>query len=447
TIHVDVRAQIVKIVCHKCHINSLNLYNQVGIVAINVLGSVLEPSELAGTIDAPLSSAITRGIIERSFADDHTPMDADLNYIDHDRFVVHAMASIAEKKKAAVLDENYTLAKSLKHLQEAFNAIGSDISLLSTEKLGALKVEDYDKAEAIQKKKHLAAQLREAGYELKPEGLVLVSADQPVKRAAQSRSTNPTDESTDDRVRSPVSIDDVPIKSKFAERLASEAEKRPESAGGRESTAPPELTDQEQSRFACAIRVFGKHTVSCVLSSFFHIREEGLQAIDRCLKDGQERDDDELVDATFQMLSIVESDSREKSHLLMCNLYYSLLGMERRLTVEHCQQRQYPDTSLVAYLANTLPALLSKTADMNTRIKTRSTELVFALCKAFHAGDASLLPLVTKPFPSSKTTSVPWKHIKARMDIATELVKLYGLSDGKPPRATGWTSSVCAPAA
>ena len=39
SVYVDVRCNFKKLRLHKCFINKYNLYNQVGIVAINVLGS------------------------------------------------------------------------------------------------------------------------------------------------------------------------------------------------------------------------------------------------------------------------------------------------------------------------------------------------------------------------------------------------------------------------
>ena len=71
-------------------------------------------------------------------------------FIDHDRFVVHALASISSMKKEAVKNEKYPLAKSLKKLQEKFTTISAEISLLLSEKRSCLAVEDYDKAEALQ---------------------------------------------------------------------------------------------------------------------------------------------------------------------------------------------------------------------------------------------------------------------------------------------------------
>jgi len=128
----------------------MNLYNQVGIVAVNVLGTPVESTEYQTTKDPDLASAITRGIIERSYADENTPIDSDLNFFDHDKYLVQALAGIAAMKKEAVRKENYQIAKALKFLQETANGISSSVSTLLAEKKNALASEDYDKAQALQ---------------------------------------------------------------------------------------------------------------------------------------------------------------------------------------------------------------------------------------------------------------------------------------------------------
>jgi hypothetical protein len=78
---------------------------------------------------------------------------------------------------------------------------------------------------------------------------------------------------------------------------------------------------------------------------------------------------------------------------------------------------------------------------MNPRIKQRSVDLVLRLCELYRSPDASVLPWVTAPFVTTKIQSIPWKHIKARLDISVDLIKLYGLSDGKHASDNGWTST------
>ena len=42
---VNVDAAVLRLVIHKCHVNKLNIYNQVGIVALNVIGEPIAPMD------------------------------------------------------------------------------------------------------------------------------------------------------------------------------------------------------------------------------------------------------------------------------------------------------------------------------------------------------------------------------------------------------------------
>lgn len=440
TIYVDVKTNLVRINCFKCHVNGMNLYNQVGIVAINILGCPVESGEVETVKSTEIANAITRGIIERSFADENTPIDSDLNFIDHDRFVVHALASIASLKKDAVRNENYPMAKFLKKLQEDFNSVSAEISVLLAEKRSCLTVEDYDKAQAIQaqvqsKKDGLVQQLDESGYELKEEGLTKKRTSQSNALSSNSSQniTNAAPKSARLNGGGDYSHSEAPIRSKYVDKVQDvKPESRPGSA--RDSDVPKPLSREEEKEFASCIAVFGNHCISCILSPLFNHREEGMRIADALLKDSNnERDQDEVVKATFQILALVGADSRERSHALMINLFYSL--------IDYCQTYQYPASTFVDLLASPFPLLLNKVADMNPRIKQRSLDLIMRLCELYHSTRASVLPLVTVQFVTSKMQSIPWKHIKSRLDITVDIIKLYGLSDGKNASPVDWTSN------
>ena len=123
-------------------------------VAINLLGTHLDALQLKKSIDVIgdifQTSAITKGIIERSYTDNNTPIDGDLNYVDHDRFIVKALSAVAKKKKHAVQKDNYTLAKTLKELQGRFTVSSNKAMELLSRKHAAIKIEDFDAAAECQ---------------------------------------------------------------------------------------------------------------------------------------------------------------------------------------------------------------------------------------------------------------------------------------------------------
>ena len=57
SVYVDVTAQWLKILLHKCHINKYNLVNQVGLIALNCLGEPLGSALLASGLASSTTSA------------------------------------------------------------------------------------------------------------------------------------------------------------------------------------------------------------------------------------------------------------------------------------------------------------------------------------------------------------------------------------------------------
>jgi centrosomal protein CEP104 len=149
TVHIDARCQYVQFSFHRCHVNPLNLYNQVhyihqvGLIAVNILGS----SDIVVSESGATGNPVLRGMIERSFVDERTLPDQDLTMLDHDRFVVKAMSQIQLSKKEAVQLEDFALAKKLKGLEELFSKAAIEISSMEMQKKQATSLEDYDAAQ------------------------------------------------------------------------------------------------------------------------------------------------------------------------------------------------------------------------------------------------------------------------------------------------------------
>jgi len=46
-VYVNARGQYLKLIMHRCHVNQANLFNQVGIIALNVIGHFTEIKNLS----------------------------------------------------------------------------------------------------------------------------------------------------------------------------------------------------------------------------------------------------------------------------------------------------------------------------------------------------------------------------------------------------------------
>jgi centrosomal protein CEP104 len=145
TIHLDLTTNFLKFEIQKCFVNELNLYNQVGLVAINPMG-VLEIGP-GSVLDGRGHNPILQGIINKSDRKVLT-YDQDLEYFNHDRFIVKCISQIGDLKKRAVEDENYIRAKQLKMIELQFTKSAGDLAEITRLKLLATKTENYDEAQS-----------------------------------------------------------------------------------------------------------------------------------------------------------------------------------------------------------------------------------------------------------------------------------------------------------
>ncbi|ACO69597.1 predicted protein [Micromonas commoda] len=153
SVHVNVDAAILRVVVHKCHVNKLNIYNQVGIVAINVIGEAISPTDPgwggAGGNLAP-GPRPARGAGMADMAID----------LDVDPVTAVKIREIHALKDEAVAREDYDEAKRLRDGINRLKAVGAKIGQLEARKRAAVEAEDYEAAKLI---KLEIDKLRDAG--------------------------------------------------------------------------------------------------------------------------------------------------------------------------------------------------------------------------------------------------------------------------------------------
>lgn len=119
--------------------NSLNLYNQVGIVAINFLGEIIDnPASTPPILNERKSYLFLCFRIERN--DD---LAVEMHF---DKQVSAILKNINNAKKQAVENEDYIQAKAIKLVENDLKELGIRISKLELAKKLSVEEEDYDKA-------------------------------------------------------------------------------------------------------------------------------------------------------------------------------------------------------------------------------------------------------------------------------------------------------------
>uniref|UniRef100_H2Z821 Centrosomal protein of 104 kDa n=1 Tax=Ciona savignyi TaxID=51511 RepID=H2Z821_CIOSA len=149
SVHVDADGEYLRLVVHKNHMNKFNLYNQVGIMAFNVIGDTLSKRHPLKTIDGGSTNAFNYtndALINKP--DYISPMD-DLAFdMYQDPEVAGIIRRLDIKKQKAVIAENFDVAKRMKQAIADLQKVGEKLARYELDKRRAVEHEDYDLAKS-----------------------------------------------------------------------------------------------------------------------------------------------------------------------------------------------------------------------------------------------------------------------------------------------------------
>ncbi|XP_053777119.1 centrosomal protein of 104 kDa isoform X2 [Desmodus rotundus] len=179
SVYVDAAGQFLRLVFHQNHANKYNIYNQVALVAINIIGDPAdfgEESNLVSReklIDHYLGHSAEDPALEGTCtgkSDYISPLD-DLAFdMYQDPEVAQIIRRLDERKREAVQQERYDYAKKLKQAIADLQKVGERLGRYEVEKRCAVEKEDYDLAKH---KKRQMEQYRSRAYaQLGLHGLV-----------------------------------------------------------------------------------------------------------------------------------------------------------------------------------------------------------------------------------------------------------------------------------
>lgn len=139
TVYVDHVGEYVRLLVHRNFVNKYNHYSQVGIVAVNFLGTELVSAgpKSNGSLSARGKEA--KGSSTNSLHD----LSLDLNL---DGPTAAKLRSLADAKSKAVENEDYKTAKQIKQVENELRDLGAELAQLDIAKKQAVRSEDYDRA-------------------------------------------------------------------------------------------------------------------------------------------------------------------------------------------------------------------------------------------------------------------------------------------------------------
>lgn len=141
--YITAMGSFMKIVVHKCYSNPHNLFNQVGIIAINILGKPL-PASYAGAL--PAGGANPAAVPKHSKGAGVEDLAVDMGV---DPTTAATLRDVHAQKVAAVEAEDYAAAKQLKAIEDSLRSVGGRLARLLADKSAAVEAEDYDRAAAL----------------------------------------------------------------------------------------------------------------------------------------------------------------------------------------------------------------------------------------------------------------------------------------------------------
>eukprot|EP00931_Biecheleriopsis_adriatica_P021357 TRINITY_DN1397_c4_g1_i1.p1 TRINITY_DN1397_c4_g1~~TRINITY_DN1397_c4_g1_i1.p1 ORF type:complete len:915 (-),score=205.75 TRINITY_DN1397_c4_g1_i1:39-2783(-) len=169
SVYVDVSAQFIRILLHKCHVNRYNIVNQVGLIALNCLGEALGPDLAIGP--PPPNPALARGpggyqqqqqqqqqaapqapapaVQQPPVQSQQDSAQAAADEMRYDPQTLERIRALTTAKVRAVEAEDYEEAKRCKEMLARLRQTGLLLRELEDRKKLAVQNEDYDAAKAL----------------------------------------------------------------------------------------------------------------------------------------------------------------------------------------------------------------------------------------------------------------------------------------------------------
>ncbi|CAF1175141.1 unnamed protein product [Rotaria sordida] len=148
SIHIDSEGIFLKLVIHKNYVNRLNIYNQVSIVAINLLGDDIDKSH--ENVETQSDA------IANSSRSDQISIIDDLAFAMYqDPEIAAIIKNLDRKKQECVHDEKFDQARKFKQAIQELIKIGERLARYEVEKRQAIENEDYETAQSKKDKMEL----------------------------------------------------------------------------------------------------------------------------------------------------------------------------------------------------------------------------------------------------------------------------------------------------
>uniref|UniRef100_A0A8C1YA12 Centrosomal protein of 104 kDa n=1 Tax=Cyprinus carpio TaxID=7962 RepID=A0A8C1YA12_CYPCA len=486
SVHVDAVGSYLKLTFHRNHVNQYNIYNQVALVALNILGDPVDGNDI-GTlsrdqlIDQYLNNSQHSSALDGTYTgykcDSISPLD-DLAFdMYQDPEVAHIIRLLDQKKQDMVREERFDLAKKLKQAIADLQKVGERLGRYDVEKHSAIEREDYDTAK--QKKEQMEAYRLTVYKQLELHDLLDVSqihrtselpisdfpsprvgtqkdtphpADSPRKRR-QRQHVNETDEQDTSKAVSPkhtvaptpltpphipkLDISSLPyderplpaLRKRSSDQPISELDEIPpmtDTATPRSPGAsgkPEPLTEKAQREASLPIDIYGDSLVAGAYSKTWSYREDALLAVYKKLMEVPPGTPKaELRSMTRAAVFLCKKALTDK----VSSVFLASLNLLRMILSEFIPNHQLGKSEINHCVEQTWNNLLSRTGESTPRLRTLAITFIqeMALFKEVRA-----LQMVPVELVRPMQSSVPTRLALSRLELLEKLLEQLGTKD------------------
>ncbi|XP_036435026.1 LOW QUALITY PROTEIN: centrosomal protein of 104 kDa [Colossoma macropomum] len=479
SVHVDAVGTYLKLTFHRNHVNQYNIYNQVALVAINILGDSVDCSDISPApsrdrlIEQYLSSTQHSSALDGSYAgskyESISPLD-DLAFdMYQDPEVAHIIRLLDDKKQDTVRLERYDLAKKLKQAIADLQKVGERLGRYDVEKHSAIEREDYDTAK--QKKEQMesyrlrvyqqlelhdlldmgqlqiqrmaedvsdcsvpsprvrplkhTSSLSQSPKKKRPEQL-LVKEDQIIPKPTSPEHTHPTPRSPPPHLPKTdvISYDERPLPALRKRSGEQPQHEHPSSPRSPRATGEPEpLTEKAQREASLPIEIYGDSLVAGAYSKTWSYREDALLAV--CKKLTEVAPGTPKAELRNMMRAAVFLCKKALSDKVS-SVFQASLKLLRMILSEFVSSHQLSRSEVSYCVEQIWPALLSRTGESTPRLRTLAITFIQEMAVYKEVRALQLVPTeLVKPIKSS----LPARLALSRIELLEKLLEQLGTKD------------------
>ncbi|XP_073172642.1 centrosomal protein of 104 kDa isoform X3 [Lepidochelys kempii] len=412
SVYVDAVGQYLKLTFHKNYINRYNLYSQVALVAINIIGEPADYSNDSNNpsreklIDHYLGNNLDDLTLDGTYLrkpDSISPLD-DLAFdMYQDPEVAQIIRKLDEKKHEAVRHERYDYAKKLKQAIADLQKVGERLGRYEVEKRCAVEKEDYDLAK--QKKQQMEEYRLKVYQQLELHNLL--DPELMVEFL-------PYDERPLPAIRKQHEDGFAYLEPEMNEEDISDT---PRSG----ITGEPEpLTEKALREASPATEVFGEALVAGAYSKTWSYREDALLAIYKKLMEiSASTSKDDLKNMLRAAVFLIRRAIKD----IVSSVFQASLKLLKMIITQYIPKHKLGKLETAHCVERTLPNLLSRTGDSSTRLRIVAANFIqeMALCNEVKPLQIIPVHLVQPLKPNSPT------HLAmSQVDLVERLLKDLG---------------------